>query len=98
MDIKTLGKVGRVGHRIHGDRRTRVRGIGWEAVHVAIDDHTRWAYLEVLPEEQAVTTTGFLARAVAHARPRPHLSHHNHHRPHHGIGGATPAARLAAAR
>jgi transposase InsO family protein len=66
VDIKKLGKVGRIGHRIHGDRRTRARGIGWEAVHVAIDDHTRWAYVEVLPDEQAGTTAGFLQRALAH--------------------------------
>ena len=49
--MKKLGKIGRVGHRIHGDRRARVRGIGWEAVHVAIDDGTRLAYAEVLPDE-----------------------------------------------
>lgn len=51
LDIKKLGKIGRVGHRIHGDRTTRVRGIGWEAVHVAIDDCTRLAYAEVLADE-----------------------------------------------
>ena len=41
LDVKKLGKIGRVGHRIHGDRTRRVRGIGWEYVHVAIDDCTR---------------------------------------------------------
>jgi transposase InsO family protein len=65
VDVKRLGKIGRVGHRIHGDRRTRMRGIGWEAVHVAIDDCTRLGYAEVLPDERAGTTAGFLARAVA---------------------------------
>ena len=64
LDIKKLGKIGRVGHRIHGDRTTRVRGIGWEAVHVAIDDCTRLAYAEVLADEQQETTAGFLQRAV----------------------------------
>ena len=64
LDIKKLGKIGRVGHRIHGDRTTRVRGIGWEAVHVAIDDCTRLAYAEVLADEQQATTAGFLHRAV----------------------------------
>ena len=38
LDIKKLGRIGRVGHRITGDRRSRVRGIGWEFVHVAVDD------------------------------------------------------------
>ena len=64
LDIKKLGKIGRPGHRIHGDRQRRVRGIGWEAVHVAIDDCTRLAYAEVLADEQQQTTADFLTRAV----------------------------------
>jgi transposase InsO family protein len=65
LDIKKLGQIrGRVGHRIHGDRTTRVRGAGWEAVHVAIDDCTRLAYAEVLADETQGTTTGFLQRAL----------------------------------
>lgn len=63
LDVKKLGRIGRVGHRIHGDRRSRVRGIGWEYVHVAIDDASRLAYVEVLPDERGVTTTQFLWRA-----------------------------------
>jgi transposase InsO family protein len=65
LDVKKLGRIGRVGHRIHGDRRTRVRGIGWEYVHVAIDDHSRLAYVEVLPDETGATAAGFLQRATA---------------------------------
>lgn len=65
LDIKKLGRIGRVGHRIHGDRRTRVRGIGWEFVHVAIDDCTRLAYGEVLADERGPTAAAFLARALA---------------------------------
>lgn len=65
LDIKKLGKIGRVGHRIHGDRTTRVRGIGWECVHVAIDDFSRAAYVEVLPNETGMTTAAFLRRAIA---------------------------------
>jgi transposase InsO family protein len=64
LDIKKLGRIERVGHRIHGDRRTRVRGAGWEFVHVAIDDASRLAYVEVLANEQATTTAGFLRRAL----------------------------------
>ena len=64
LDIKKLGRIGRVGHRITGDRRRRVRGIGWEFVHVAVDDATRLAYVEVLPDEQAVTCVRFLWRAL----------------------------------
>jgi transposase InsO family protein len=66
VDVKKLGRIGRAGHRVHGDRRTRTRGIGWEYVHVAIDDATRLVYVEVLDDEKAVTAAGFLRRAVAH--------------------------------
>ena len=64
LDIKKLGRIGRVGHRIHGDRTTRVRGIGWEYVHVAIDDCTRLAYAEVLADETKGTTAAFLTRTL----------------------------------
>jgi transposase InsO family protein len=65
LDIKKLGRIGRIGHRIHGDRRRRVRGIGWEYLHVAIDDATRLAYAALYPDETAVSTTAFLAAATA---------------------------------
>lgn len=65
LDVKKLGRIGRVGHRIHGDRTTRVRGIGWEYVHVAVDDCTRLAYVEVQRDEREHTAAQFLERAVA---------------------------------
>src|SRR6185312_4989034 len=48
IDIKKLGKFNRVGHRITGDRngQSNTRGVGWEYVHLAIDDHSRLAYSE----------------------------------------------------
>lgn len=64
MDIKKLGRIGRVGHRIHGDRRRRSRGIGWEYLHVCIDDASRVAYAEVLRDEKKETVTAFTVRAV----------------------------------
>jgi transposase InsO family protein len=64
LDIKKLVRIGRIGHRIHGDRRTKVRGIGWEYVHVAIDDATRLGYVDVLETEDQYVTTAFLARAL----------------------------------
>jgi len=65
VDIKQLARFERVGHRITGDRRQgSSRGAGYEKVHVAIDDATRLAYVEVLADEQKATTVGFLARAV----------------------------------
>ena len=66
IDVKKLGRIGRPGHRVNGDRRTRSRGIGWEYVHVAVDDATRLAYVEVLTDEKAVTAVAFLRRAAAH--------------------------------
>lgn len=65
IDIKKLGRIERIGHRIHGDRTSRARGAGWEYVHVAIDDATRLAYVEVLPNERARSIVGFLERAIS---------------------------------
>lgn len=70
LDTKKLGRIQGIGHRIHGDQRRRSRGIGWEFLHVCVDDATRVAYAEVLPDERAVTATGFLARALAWFRER----------------------------
>lgn len=70
VDIKKLARIGRIGHRIHGDKTTRVRGIGWEYVHVCIDDASRLAYVEVLENERAPACEGFLQRAVAWYRER----------------------------
>jgi transposase InsO family protein len=64
LDVKPLARIAGVGHRIHGDRRVRVRGIGWEYAHVAIDDHSRAAYVEVLPDQTGSTTAGFLRRTL----------------------------------
>jgi transposase InsO family protein len=68
IDVKKLGRIGRPGHRVNGDRTTRSRGVGWEFVHICIDDATRLAYVEVLEDEKATTAVGFLRRAVAHFR------------------------------
>jgi transposase InsO family protein len=65
IDVKKLGRIGRPGHRVNGDRRTRSRGIGWEYVHVCIDDCTRMAYVEVLDDERTPTVCAFLRRAIA---------------------------------
>jgi len=66
LDVKKLGRItGFYGHRITGDRSRRRRGAGWDFVHVAIDDASRLAYAEVLPNEQGDTSAAFLARALA---------------------------------
>jgi transposase InsO family protein len=64
LDIKKLGRVKGLGHRITGNRVHKNRGIGWEFVHVCVDDYTRLAYVEVLEDEKGVTAVGFLRRAV----------------------------------
>ena len=64
IDIKPLVKIGQVGHRIHGDRRRHSRGIGWEHVHVCVDDASRVAYVEVLASATQSDAIGFLSRAT----------------------------------
>ena len=79
VDVKKLGRIaeGRAGHRVHGNRRLQLsprkrdaagrdrKLVGWEFVHVCVDDATRLAYVEVLVDEKATTAVGFLQRAAA---------------------------------
>jgi transposase InsO family protein len=79
IDVKKLGRIpeGRAGHRVHGRRELQLsprkrnaagrdhRQVGWEFVHVCVDDCTRLAYAEVLADEKATTAVAFLARARA---------------------------------
>jgi transposase InsO family protein len=74
IDVKKLGRILRPGHRVTGKRINarntytpdgrRIGDAGWEFVHVAIDDHSRLAYAEVLDDEKAATASGFLKRAI----------------------------------
>ena len=64
LDIKKLGRIEGLGHRVTGKRQHRARGIGWEFAHVAIDDFSRLSYMEVLPDERAETVVGFLRRTL----------------------------------
>lgn len=66
IDIKKLGRIARPGHRVHGDRTTRVHGIGWEYAYVAVDDHSRIAFSQVLPAENGPCATSFLSDALAY--------------------------------
>ncbi len=66
IDVKKLVRIEKgAGHRVTGKRTRQARGAGWERVHVCVDDATRLAYVEVLPDEKARTAVGFLKRAVA---------------------------------
>lgn len=64
IDAKKLARIDGVGHRIHGDRSRRKRGVGYEVVFVCIDDHTRLAYAEVHPSESGRYATAFFRRAL----------------------------------
>jgi transposase InsO family protein len=64
LDVKKLARFRRIGHRITGDRHHGSEGAGWEFVHVAVDDASRLAYVEVLPDEKRQSVTGFLVRAL----------------------------------
>ena len=66
LDIKRLARIGRVGHRITGDRHRRVKGIGYEFVHVAIDHHSRIAFSQILPDQKRASAIAFLHAAHAY--------------------------------
>jgi transposase InsO family protein len=68
IDIKKLGRFNRVGHRITGERagQSNSRGIGWEFVHVCIDDASRVAFSQILPDEKKESAVAFLKAAVAY--------------------------------
>ena len=72
LDIKKLGRIDGVGHRITGDRRgqsnrrSRGEGLGWEFVHVAIDDASRIAFAKVMTSERKRSATAFLKAALAY--------------------------------
>jgi transposase InsO family protein len=70
LDTKKLARILRVGHRIHGDRSQSVEGAGWEFLYVAVDDASRLAYTEILPDEKGETAAAFLLRAAAWLRER----------------------------
>jgi len=66
LDTKKLGRIEAPGHAVTGDPSKRSRGAGWEVMHVCIDDHSRYAYCEMLPDEKAVSANAFLGRALEH--------------------------------
>lgn len=70
LDTKKLGRITYLGHRATGQRRGQRHGGGWEVVHVAVDDHSRVAYVELLPDEGTDTARGFVRRALAWFRAR----------------------------
>jgi transposase InsO family protein len=70
LDIKKLGRFNSIGHRItgRGAGQGTSRGAGWEFVHVAVDDHSRIARADILPDETKHSATAFLIATVAYYR------------------------------
>jgi transposase InsO family protein len=65
LDIKRLACFWRPGHRVTGSRAGQSCGAGYEYVHVAIDDHSRIAFAQILPDERSATCVAFLRQACA---------------------------------
>ena len=73
IDVKKLGRIPEGGgQRVHGrsSETPRARGSGLDYLHVAVDDHSRYAYAEAMPDERAASCAAFLQRALAHFRAR----------------------------
>lgn len=68
LDTKKLGRIERPSHRVTGNRRDRVRGIGWEFAHVAIDDHSRTSLITMAEDERKESAVAFLEQVVEHYR------------------------------
>ncbi len=73
LDIKKLGRIGhhaarRFRHLAHRYAGYKPAGLGWEYLHVAVDDHSRLGYVEILPNEQKTSAVAFLVRAAAWCR------------------------------
>ena len=66
IDIKKLARIHKPGHRLTGNPQDETRGAGWEFLYVAIDDHSRIAFIAMLPNEKAVSAARFLRQAVAY--------------------------------
>ena len=110
VDVKKLGRiVGGAGKRVRGGGNhytgsyTDAAGVrrgktGWECVHIAIDDATRLAYAEVLPDEKATTAVGFLRRAVAFYQRHGMTVERADHRQRLALPLHRPRARLPRAR
>lgn len=64
LDTKKLANFSEVGHRANGIRHRRNKGQGYQVLHVCSDDHSRVAYMEMLPDEKKETTAAFLQRAL----------------------------------
>ena len=66
IDIKKLARIHKPGHRITGNPQDETRGAGWEFLYVAVDDHSRMAYVAMMPDEKALSASLFLSQAAGY--------------------------------
>jgi transposase InsO family protein len=66
IDIKKLARIHKPGHRITGNPQDETRGAGWEFLYVAVDDHSRMAYVAMMPDEKATSASLFLSQAAGY--------------------------------
>ena len=66
IDIKKLARIHKPGHRITGNPQDETRGAGWEFLYVAVDDHSRMAYVAMMPDEKAISASLFLSQAAGY--------------------------------
>ena len=64
IDIKKLARIHKPGHRITGNPQDETRGAGWEFLYVAVDDHSRMAYVAMMPDEKAISASLFLSQTA----------------------------------
>jgi hypothetical protein len=101
IDTKKLGRIDGIGHRITGHHTgmIRNRGIGWEMLHLCIDDASRLAYTEIQPDEKKHSAIAFLRRAVGwfvrHGVDAEAAEHEAPRQPKHQIGPITPIDGLS---
>jgi len=66
FDIKRLARIVKAGHRVHGDRTWETRRVGYEYLHIAIDDHSRIGFAAILPDQTGASAQLFFHRTRAH--------------------------------
>ena len=66
VDIKKLARIKSPGKRLTGNPQDETRGAGWEFLYVAVDDHSRMAYVAMMPDEKAASSCAFLQQATAY--------------------------------
>jgi transposase InsO family protein len=66
LDIKKISRFGAIGIRFTGNHQRKVKGMGWEYLHVAVDDHSRIAFSQILPNQKMPSAASFLRAAVAY--------------------------------